>query len=260
LRSNTLLHEHVERLKAYAIKACREAKLASSWIAPNEPYEGALCSFIDGIFSAPRDSPFIDSLIRFLPPIQRLGALNGLSQLVLKSTLPGVPDFYQGNEFWDLNLVDPDNRRPVDFDARTKALAAIDFATALARWREGWLKLWVTRRILDLRQRLPDLFRTGSYEALTVNGMAADCIIAFQRCSKHGRLVVLACRLLSGKLSGDLSVLWPGGNVCDGTTVRGAASRKWVDQITGAAVDSCSRGLVATEALSALPVAVLLAD
>jgi len=260
LRSNSQLHDYVERVKAYAVKASREAKLASSWVAHNAAYEAALCSFIDGIFSAPRNSPFINSFMRFLPSIQRLGAINGLSQLVLKSTLPGVPDFYQGSEFWDLSLVDPDNRRPVDFDSRATALAATDFATALSCWREGWLKLWVMQRVLDLRQRLPNLFCTGSYEPLTVDGSAADCILAFQRCSEQGSLVVLACRLLSRKMQGDLSVFWSGSSFLADNAVRGVESRRWVDQITGSAVESCSWGIVAAQALSTLPVAVLLAD
>jgi (1->4)-alpha-D-glucan 1-alpha-D-glucosylmutase len=260
VRSNTLLRDYVERLKGYAIKACREAKLVSSWVAPNEPYEAAFSAFVDGIFRSPRDSPFIDSLMRFLPSIQRRGAINGLSQLVLKSTLPGVPDFYQGNEFWDLSLVDPDNRRPVDFDARAAALAGIDFAAALARWREGWLKLWVMERILDLRQRLPDLFRIGTYEPLSVDGEAGDCILAFQRCSEQAKVVVLVSRFLSSKVCGDASVFWPGNSFLAGTAIRGVASRSWVDQIMGSTIESCSRGLVAAEALSTLPVAVLLAN
>ena len=260
LRSSTQLEFYVERLKTFAIKACREAKLVSSWIAPNEAYETAFCAFIDGIFRAPRNNPFIDSLLRFLPSVQRLGAFNALTQLVLKSTLPGVPDFYQGSEFWDLSMVDPDNRRAVNFGARVEALAAMDFATALARWRDGWLKLWVMQRILKLRQGRPNLFRSGSYEPLDVEGDAHDQLIAFQRRSDQGRILVLACRLLSHTLGGDPSVFWPRSSFLSNTRVRGAASARWVDHLTGAAIESCSRGLEAAPALSALPVAVLSAD
>ena len=260
LRSNRQLQHLVDRLKAYAVKACREAKLASSWIAPNEAYETALYAFIEGIFSAPEKSPFLDSLLRFLPFVQRAGACNGLTQLVLKSTLPGVPDFYQGTEFWDLSLVDPDNRGPVDFDARDSSLAVIDLTTARARWREGWLKLWVTQRILALRQRAPHLFRTGSYEPLAVEGAGHDHLLAFQRQSEDGKIIVIAGRLLAAKTGGDPSVLWPGSAFLSDTVIYGATSAKWIDQLTGTVIESCSQGLAAAEALSALPVAVLLAD
>jgi (1->4)-alpha-D-glucan 1-alpha-D-glucosylmutase len=260
LRSSVQREAYVERLKAYAIKACREAKLATSWTAPDQAYEAAFLAFIDKIFERPRESPFIDSVMRFLPPILRLGAFNGLSQLVLKATLPGVPDFYQGTEFWDLSLVDPDNRRPVDFEARIDALAPIDFAMALARWRDGWLKHWLTHRLLGLRNRRPELFLHGSYEPLLVEGSSKNHIVAFQRRSDHGSVVVLACRLLAGKLRGDLSMFWPGGGFLDDTTIHGVMSSTRVDEITGKRTDSCSRGVAAADALSALPVAVLVAD
>jgi (1->4)-alpha-D-glucan 1-alpha-D-glucosylmutase len=260
LRSSAQREAYVERLKTYAIKACREAKFATSWTAPDEAYEAAFLNFIDKIFERPRESPFIDSVMRFLPPILRLGAFNGLSQLVLKATLPGVPDFYQGTEFWDLSLVDPDNRRPVDFEARIDALAAIDFATALARWRDGWLKHWLTRRLLGLRNRRPELFLHGSYEPLTVEGTSKNHIIAFQRRSEHGSVIVLACRLLAGKLRSDLSVFWPGSGFLGDTTIHGAMRGVSVDEITGKRTESCSRGITAADALSALPVAVLVAD
>jgi maltooligosyltrehalose synthase len=131
---------------------------------------------------------------------------------------------------------------------------------ALARWREGWLKHWVTHRLLGLRNRRPELFLHGSYEPLIVEGSSKNNIIAFQRRSDHGSVIVLVCRLLADKLRSDLSVFWPGSGFLGDATIRGAMSGTSVDEITGKRTDSCSRGIMAADALSALPVAVLVAD
>src|SRR5262249_9110594 len=150
--------------KAYAVKAAREAKAVTSWLVPNQPYEAALTGFIERIFAYPGRSPFLDSVQRFAQRVARLGALNSLGQLVLKAPVPGVPDFYQGSELWDLSLVDPDNRRPVDFARRAEALAALPslpLAAAKQRWRDGGLKLGVTHALMRLRRRSPALFRDG---------------------------------------------------------------------------------------------------
>jgi (1->4)-alpha-D-glucan 1-alpha-D-glucosylmutase len=254
LRSGARRYEYVGRLKAYAIKAAREAKLATSWSAPDEIYEAAFEGFIERLFE-PAHNVFTDSLMRFLPPILRLGAFNSLSQLVLKATLPGVPDFYQGCEFWDLSLVDPDNRRPVDYPARRDALAALDFASATTRWREGWLKLWLTERLLALRNRLSDLFRSGSYEELGIDGPAAEHIIAFRRHHLDEAIVVVVPRLLASLIRADLGAFWPGG-ACFGDTVIRIDSA-WIDQFTGVRIASEAQTIAVSAVLARLPVAVL---
>jgi (1->4)-alpha-D-glucan 1-alpha-D-glucosylmutase len=257
LRSAERRTEYVGRLKAYATKAAREAKLSTSWTAPDEFYEAALEGFVERLFE-PARNPFLDSLTRFLPPILRLGAFNSLAQLILKATSPGVPDFYQGSEFWDLSLVDPDNRRPVDYAARRAAIARLDFASAVARWREGWLKLWLTERLLALRNRWPDLFRAGSYEPLAVEGAAADHVLAFRR--RHGdtAIVVIVSRLLAERVRGDLAVFWPGGACFGDTVIR--VDGAWLDQFTGARIVAEAQTIDVSAALARLPVAILGAE
>jgi (1->4)-alpha-D-glucan 1-alpha-D-glucosylmutase len=257
LRSTARRDEYVARLKAYAIKAAREAKLATSWTAPDGAYEMGFERFIERLFE-PAHNPFTDSLLRFLPPILRFGAFNSLSQLVLKATAPGVPDFYQGNEFWDLSLVDPDNRRSVDYAARREALAALDLASAIARWREGWLKLWLTERLLMLRNRLPRLFATGGYEPLTVTGAAAEHVIAFRRDSGDEAIIVIVTRLLSQIIRGDHSAFWPGGAALGDTVIR--TEGVWIDHFTGTRIRSEAQTILASSALQRLPVAVLSAE
>jgi malto-oligosyltrehalose synthase len=256
-RSAARRDAYVARLKAYAVKAAREAKLATSWTAPDQIYEAGFERFIERLFDPPHN-PFTDSVVRFLAPILRLGAFNSLSQLVLKATLPGVPDFYQGSEFWDLSLVDPDNRRPVDYSARRDAIAALDLAIAVTRWRDGWLKLWLTERLLALRNRMSGLFLSGSYEPLQVEGAAADHIVAFWRRSGDAAILVVATRLLAELVRGDLGTFWPGGDCFGDTAIR--IDGAWIDQFTGARIVSEAQTIPVAATLARLPVAVLAAE
>jgi (1->4)-alpha-D-glucan 1-alpha-D-glucosylmutase len=261
--SPTQHHDYVERLKAYALKASREAKISTSWTMPNEAYEQALSDFIDGIFADPTRNSFLASVARFLPPVLRLGAINAITQLVLKTTLPGVPDFYQGSEIWDLSMVDPDNRRPVDFGARARtleALATTGLAQARERWRDGWLKLFIAHRLLAVRNRFPDLFRFGDYRPLVIEGEAAEHVLAFGRRWQDAEIVVVVCRLLATKMRGDGSSFWPHGALFGESPIIGVTSRRWSDIVSGVEVRPCSRGFATSEVLSALPVAVLLSD
>jgi (1->4)-alpha-D-glucan 1-alpha-D-glucosylmutase len=139
----------VERIKAFAIKAAREGKQETSWLAPNERYEKGLTDFVDRVLDRESSAGFIDGFDAFARRAALIGALNSLAQLALKATMPGVPDFYQGTEFWDLSLVDPDNRRPVDFAGRESALASIAEAPdwpAFARLHERDAVIVVTGR------------------------------------------------------------------------------------------------------------------
>lgn len=178
----------VERIQAYALKAAREGKEETSWLNPHEAYENGVKEFIAKILDPARSGEFLDSLQTLARRVALLGALNALSQLTLKATLPGVPDFYQGTEFWDLSLVDPDNRRRVDFGARHAALSALDdpdWMRLIKTWPDGRIKLAWTRRLLRLRHELPDVFAQGDYQPLAVRGTHADHVIAFAR--RHGR-------------------------------------------------------------------------
>jgi (1->4)-alpha-D-glucan 1-alpha-D-glucosylmutase len=153
-----------ERLRQYLEKAAREAKSHTSWIAPNTSYEEALFSFASAVL---QNAEFCEDFMRFQRRIAFHGFLNALSQLVLKAMAPGVPDFYQGTELWDFSLVDPDNRRPVDYEKRSSLLrrlknTKINFDTLLRRWQDGRVKLYATWKLLDLRARRP----LGTYEPL----------------------------------------------------------------------------------------------
>ena len=183
-----------ERLQAYVLKAAREGKEETSWLNPHARYEDSIAKFIHGILDRSASSEFLDSFEAMARRISLLGALNSLSQITLKATLPGVPDFYQGTEWWDFSLVDPDNRRPVDYAARAAALKAAekpDWIELSRHWPDGRLKLAWTRALLRLRQQYPDLFANGTYVPLDVHGRDRDHVIAFAR-QHDGHTAVIA--------------------------------------------------------------------
>ena len=191
----------VARIQAYALKAAREGKEETSWLNPHGAYEAGIKSFIAKILDPALSGEFLDALATLARRVALLGALNSLSQLTLKATLPGVPDFYQGTEYWDLSLVDPDNRRPVDFAARLAALDSLDapdWSELIKSWPDGRLKLAWTRHLLKLRTELADVFALGGYQPLDVRGAHADHVISFAR--HHGRvgaIVVVARQFAS---------------------------------------------------------------
>ncbi len=147
-----------------------------------------------------------------------LGALNSLSQITLKATIPGVPDFYQGSEFWDLSLVDPDNRRPVDFAERAAVLAAVetpDWESLARHWPDGHIKLAWTRHLLKRRTELSDVFMHGDYAPLPISGPHADHVIAFAR--RHGRSAAIIAVVKSFAPLTQGGRIWPGADALDGT-------------------------------------------
>jgi (1->4)-alpha-D-glucan 1-alpha-D-glucosylmutase len=201
----------IARMQAYALKAAREAKQETSWTNANEAYEAGLQEFVGKLLDAKASAGFIASFGEFAARTALLGAVNGLSQLTLKSLLPGVPDFYQGTEFWDLSLVDPDNRRPVDFERRRRELAQAPppWPELAAQWQDGRIKLALTRQLLRLRHRFADVFQRGSYEPLPVAGPHAEHVIAFARSWKRQRLVVALGRHFAPLSDGGRQ--WPTG-------------------------------------------------
>lgn len=185
------LAELAERLQAFMVKAVREAKRRTSWTAPEEVYETALAEFVAGIFDRPA---LIADIVRVLDPFIRAGFVASLAQTALKLTAPGIPDIYQGTELLDLSMVDPDNRRPVDWGERQALLAdggMEELADAMRNWRTGQLKMWLLRRLLLLRQHEQALFQEGKYQSLTVEGPAADAMLAYRR-RREGTMVVVA--------------------------------------------------------------------
>ncbi len=171
-----------DRMKAYMQKAMREAKEHTSWVANDKPYEEAMERFIDATLG---DSKFVSEVTTFVDGIQRAGWMNSLAQTLLKYTAPGVPDLYQGTELWDLSLVDPDNRRPVDYDLRRrllKELHSLTVAQILQRMEEGLPKMWTIHRALTLRREHPEWFgETAAYTPIAATGSKAEHAIAFLR-------------------------------------------------------------------------------
>jgi len=187
----------VERIQAYALKAVREAKQETSWLNPQAAYEDGLKTFIARILDDSISGEFLEELSALARRVALLGALNSLNQLTLKATLPGLPDFYQGAEFWDLSLVDPDNRRAVDFVARADALAALhtpDWERLAQSWSDGHLKLAWTAHLLKMRNALAEVFTEGDYQPLEVNGPHRDHIIAFARRRGRNAAIVVTGR------------------------------------------------------------------
>ena len=206
--------EFRERIKAYMEKAMREAQVRTSWTDPNEPYEKAVVDFVDGILSP--ESPFLQGFLPFGRRVARIGALNSLSQTLLKLTAPGVPDVYQGNEIWDFSLVDPDNRRPVDFELRKRLLAdlrvlntAEDVSPILedGAWQDGRPKLYLTSKALRMRRESPELFEKGEYVALEVSGDRKENLIAFARRLGEEVAIIVVPRLCARLAPADGSLV-----------------------------------------------------
>jgi (1->4)-alpha-D-glucan 1-alpha-D-glucosylmutase len=198
-----------ERLAAWQRKALREAKLATEWTSPDESYELLAHNFLAAIFASP-PSLLLEEIETFARRTAAAGAVNGLSQVLAKITSPGVPDFYQGTEFWDFSLVDPDNRRPVDFGVRMEALSSEEEITDLARhWQNGRIKQAIIRRSLAFRHAFPTLFSRGHYLPLSAEGPASDHIIAFARVVGHEAAVTVVTRLATRLLSADSGILIP---------------------------------------------------
>jgi len=196
---------YADRLVAYALKAAREAKLRTSWTDRHAGYENGLEMFIRGALD--RDTPFLRDARAFTAQLAPTAAIHSLAQLALKLGAPGVPDIYQGCELWDFSLVDPDNRRAVDYDARRVALAAfaagnVSLDTLLANWHDGRIKLYVTWKLLQLRRAHVNLFLNGTYQPLTATDAGAESIVAFAR----NEIVFAVPRLIRRRVKPGLGV------------------------------------------------------
>jgi (1->4)-alpha-D-glucan 1-alpha-D-glucosylmutase len=232
-----------ERLKNYMQKAMREAKVRTTWVANNGEYENAVAAYIDGIFADPELMTEVES---FVADVADAGRINSLTQTLLKHVVPGVPDLYQGGEIWDFSMVDPDNRRPVDYKQLAemlKKLAKLDSAKVMAGMEEGLPKLWVIHKALTLRDEHPAWFGAeAAYTPLEVQGPAADRVIACQR----GEHVIAIAPRWSYRASG-----W------DGTTVSFAAG-KWRNRLTGK--ETKGGDIALGDLLNEFPVALLVRE
>ncbi len=185
-----------ERLAAWQEKALREGKRHTGWAEPNMEYETACRDFLHQVMDPDRVSRVLQDIAAFVERIAAPGAVNALSQALLRITSPGVPDLYQGTEYWDFSLVDPDNRRPVDFPAREASLAeALDPAALLAEWKDGRVKQAVVARALQFRAASEGLFTEGSYVPLKAEGERADNVLAFARVLEGRACVTIVARL-----------------------------------------------------------------
>ncbi|MDY7552995.1 malto-oligosyltrehalose synthase [Pseudomonas veronii] len=189
------LEAYQQRLWQWQQKALREAKLQSSWSAPNEAYEQGVETFLTRLLLSDAGRALRTAIGAAAQAIAPAGALNGLAQSLLRVTVPGVPDLYQGNEFWDFSLVDPDNRRPVDFNARQHALdTPPDIGKLLFNWQDGRIKQALIAQVLALRKAHPELFHRGSYTPLDVVGRHAEHVVAFCREYQGKRALVVVPR------------------------------------------------------------------
>ena len=255
-----------ERLNQYAVKAVREAKVHTAWLKPDNDYEDAFLSFIEHILRPSEENQFLAAFVPVQRKVAFYGMLNSLSQTIIKLTAPGVPDLYQGTELWDLNLVDPDNRRPVDFGMRISFLreiqakegtGALELITELrATEHDGRIKLFLIYMALKARKEHSALFEKGAYAPLKVSGGLRDHLIAFSR--NHGTLwaLTIAPRFLTALVKEGEYPL--GHHVWADTSIHlpeGAPSL-WKDAITQQGVKG-QGAILAGEVMRHFPVAML---
>jgi (1->4)-alpha-D-glucan 1-alpha-D-glucosylmutase len=276
LIAGTVPPDLADRLALYMRKAMREAKRHTSWLSPDAAYEEAVLEFVAAVLTGSHAQRFVPSFLAFARRVAGPGAVNALGQVVLRLTLPGVPDTYQGTELWDTSLVDPDNRRPVDFDDRQAALDALEpalgrldrgedasaeVAALLGAWPDGRIKLWTLTRVLRLRRAERELFLDGRYVPLSADGPRAEHVVAFAREDGGRRMIVVVPRL-TATLAAEAG--WPVGNDAWGdTTVECAAldADPMLNLLTGETVPHHADGgggtLRLADILRTLPVALL---
>ncbi|QMS87460.1 malto-oligosyltrehalose synthase [Nostoc edaphicum CCNP1411] len=257
----------VERVKDYIIKAIREAKVHTAWLRPDSEYEEACTSFIEKVLDSSISGEFLEVFRPFQQRIADYGIFNSLSQTLLKITAPGIPDFYQGTELWELSLVDPDNRRPVDFEQRRTYLSAIReqaktdilslIQELLNQKTDGKIKLFLTAQLLQARTNYVSLFQDGDYLPLEVQGASANHIIAFARREGNQTAIAIAPRFLT-------SLIQPGDNplgesVWQDTHLQlpPGTSHTWKNIITQQPLHTTETLSIAT-ALTHFPVALLI--
>ncbi|SFH82963.1 malto-oligosyltrehalose synthase [Modicisalibacter xianhensis] len=251
--------EFTERLAQWQMKALREAKLRSHWLWPDEGYEQACRAFLEGWLAEPGRRLALRTAAREL---DLPGAINGLVQVALRMTVPGVPDLYQGTEYWDFSLVDPDNRRPVDYAARQASLGRGESpAEAMAHWHDGQVKQAVVHRLLMLRRHSPTLFAEGDYQPLHVAGDKASHVLGFMREHDAQAVMVVVPRMPAKLLEGTTLPHIPAENWGDTQLqVMPAMQGEWRDVLSDSTLRLREGTIPVGELLGAFPVAVLARD
>ena len=249
--------EFVERIQAYMKKALNEAKLNTSWIQPNEEWLSAMNGFVAKILEDSPKNKFLPAFLPVVEEIARLGAINSLTQVLLKLSSPGVPDIYQGNEIWDFSLVDPDNRRPVDYKRRREMLDTLSLTKPeelLQKWPDGRIKMFLIQRLLQFRNEHVDLFKRGNYLPILASGALTDCCISFARQFENKWIVVIATRLSSRLGFPPMGEKWKDTIVDFPETLSVGTAR---EIFTGREVPMKNRQLRLADTLAILPFAVI---
>jgi len=259
--------DFLPRIKDYMVKAVREAKVHTAWIKPDEAYEEAVLSFVDKLLTLDGENAFLREFLPFKRKVAHFGMLNSLTQTLIKMTAPGVPDFYQGTEFWDFSLVDPDNRRPVNYAKRKSSLREIRqrslsdlpelITELLATMEDGRIKQFLVYQVLNLRHRIPLLFEEGDYLALEASGPGKDHVIAYARRHKDSYAITVAPRCLAGWIQEGTLPL--GDNVWQETYLKLPMPDQvgWQDMLSGAHLSGGSKVAIGS-ILNRLPVSLLL--
>ena len=258
----------LERVKSYMIKAVREAKVHTEWLKPDTAYEEAFLSFIDAVLKPAESNAFLSAFLPFVKKVAHYGMLNSLAQTLLKILSPGVPDFYQGTELWDLSFVDPDNRRPVDYAVRMRLLSEIKeqermdlgslIRDLLGRMEDGRIKLYVVYKALNFRRAQSEIFQSGDYLPLTATTKGREHLCAFAR-RKGDRWAMVAVPRLITKLAGPEG-LPLGEKTWDGAALLlpREAPAHWRNVFTGETLATeGKKQLALAEVFGAFPVALL---
>jgi maltooligosyltrehalose synthase len=250
---------YCERLAAWQRKALREAKLATDWTCPNDAYETAARAVLEAIFADTAADGVLRDVFSFVHRIAPAGAVNSLAQVMLKFTAPGMPDLYQGTEFWDFSLVDPDNRQAVNFEARTRSLATPSAIPGLARdWRSGRIKQRLIRDCLAIRKENPRLFDQGEYIPLAIDGAAAGHIIAFARKLDDVAAITVVTRLATSFLNQGTGLTLSPAMIANGViSLPFASGGPYRNALTGADLVAADAGIPLGAALADMPVALL---
>jgi len=254
---------YTRRIQDFMVKAVREAMVHTRWTVPNLEHEQGLTSFVEVILEPSPANDFLQDFSRFAEKIAYHGSLNSLSQLVIKLGSPGVADFYQGSELWDLRLVDPDNRKAVDFSTRERLLNSLNgnnasLSETLQDWRSGVVKLLTTQRGLRLRQSHGALFLKGAYVPLRVEGRQRDCVIAFARRHRGDWAAVIVPRFTS-RLTANLGIgldpdAWKDTRIC----LPKDAPVRWINVLTDEPSHATADGaLLVKDLLRSFPAALL---
>jgi (1->4)-alpha-D-glucan 1-alpha-D-glucosylmutase len=269
-QASNLPQTFAKRICEYMLKAVREAKEKTSWANQNKEYEDAVTKFVNGVLGSVE---FREDFVPFQRKISHFGMVNSLSQTLIKLTAPGVPDIYQGNELWEFNLVDPDNRRAVDYELRRRVLAEFtetcdggcDEQAAFARelatnTNDGRIKAYLIWKILNLRKQQPELFSLGEYVPLEIAGERAKHLIAFAR-SREAQTLIMVTPRLGAQLLGGETRMPCGGQVWQDSQVKiSNDALRFRNLLTGEKIAGAEGGLFAKDLFNNFPVALLLSE